>query len=465
MYNGGFVTGGKTCLSEPLLTMNEQIGIAAEIARSVKVPLVMDAGAGWGEPLHTMRTVRECIWAGIAGVHIEDQLFPKRAHYHTYVVHNIPRDAFVDKIRLACKQRDELDKDFVIIARSDAARVTGLAEAIDRVNAAARVGADMGLVFPRTHDEAVATPKRAKLPMIYVQSRGTRDGRPLYSYRELRNMGYAGCIDATLSICVAQHFMARAMLELKKTGDYTGLSEPEFIAARKSVEESCRSGRVLPHRTRDSRTREAVAGADAPGEVDRSIAVRAHNASRRRPWRRITCPNYRNRSGGEKRTPFRRRPGRARSHTQDASDLGHVLTGLQAVGHGGVPRIVDRLTHAVQPVPHPMVAPDRRTEYVFQRLDLVFQALDGCGIAAYLLEITLERLDQLVYLGKIDFRPRVHFLLSHGEPSSRCFAPRSYLTRGPAIATGEPHNGGPPPAPLHAGCREVRAPCRRQPPR
>ena len=237
LYIGGFVTGGKTCLSEPLLTMTEQIGIAAEIARSVKVPLVMDAGAGWGEPLHTMRTVRECIWAGIAGVHIEDQLFPKRAHYHAYVVHNVPRDAFVDKIRLACKQRDELDKDFVIIARSDAARVTGLAEAIDRVNAAARVGADMGLVFPRTHDEAVETPRRAKLPMIYVQSRGTRDGRPLYSYRELKNMGYAGCIDATLSICVVQHFMARAMQELKKTGDYTGMSEQEFIAARKSVED------------------------------------------------------------------------------------------------------------------------------------------------------------------------------------------------------------------------------------
>ncbi len=237
LYNGGFVTGGKSCLSEPLLAMTEQIGTAGEIARSVKVPLVMDAGAGWGEPLHTMRTVRECIWAGVAGVHIEDQLFPKRAHYHTYVVHNIPRDEFVDKIRLACKQRDELDKDFVIIARSDAARVTGIAEAIERVNAAARVGADMGLVFPRTHEEAVATPKRAKLPMIYVQSRGTRDGRPLYSYRDLKNMGYAGCIDATLTVCVVQHFMSRALAELKNTGDYTGITEPDFIAARKGVED------------------------------------------------------------------------------------------------------------------------------------------------------------------------------------------------------------------------------------
>lgn len=237
IYNGGFVTGGKTCISEPLLTMNEQIGTAADIAAAVRVPVVMDAGAAWGEPLHAMRTVRECIRAGIAGVHIEDQLYPKRAHYHTYVVHNIPRADFVDKIKLACRQRDALDRDFVIIARSDAARVTGLKEAVDRVNAAADVGADMGLVFPRNHDEAVAAPKRARVPLIYVQSRGTRDGRPLYGYKQLQEMGYGGCIDATLTICLAYHHLTEALTELKRTGDYTGLAEPQFVAARKGVED------------------------------------------------------------------------------------------------------------------------------------------------------------------------------------------------------------------------------------
>ena len=120
LYNGGFVSGSFSAVSEPLMTMSEQIAIAANIARTVNVPLVMDAGAGWGEPLHTMRTVRECIRNGVAGVHIEDQLFPKRAHYHTYVAHNIPRREFRDKIKLACEQRDRSDPDFVIIARSDA---------------------------------------------------------------------------------------------------------------------------------------------------------------------------------------------------------------------------------------------------------------------------------------------------------------------------------------------------------
>jgi len=237
LYNGGFVTGGSTTISEPLLTMTEQITVAANMAKAVNIPVIMDAGAGWGEPLHTMRTVRECIHAGIAGVHIEDQLFPKRAHYHTYVAHNIPFDEFRDKIRLACVQRDETDRDFVIIARSDACREQGYKEAVKRMRMARDQGADMGLIFPRTHAETKSAPKDCKLPMVYVQSRGNRDGRPLYSFQQLEDMGYAGSIDAILSVGVQYHFMRKALLELKKTGDYTGISQKDYVTARKGVED------------------------------------------------------------------------------------------------------------------------------------------------------------------------------------------------------------------------------------
>jgi 2-methylisocitrate lyase-like PEP mutase family enzyme len=203
----------------------------------VDIPVIMDAGAGWGEPLHTMRTVRECIRAGIAGVHIEDQLFPKRAHYHTYVAHNIPFNEFRDKIRLACVQRDQTDRDFVIIARSDACREQGYKEAVKRMRMACDEGADMGLIFPRTPAEPKSAPKDCKLPMVYVQSRGNRDGRPLYSFKQLEDMGYAGSIDAILSVGVQYHFMRKALLELKKTGDYTGISQKDYITARKGVED------------------------------------------------------------------------------------------------------------------------------------------------------------------------------------------------------------------------------------
>ena len=69
-----------------------------------------------------MRTVREFINAGVAGVHIEDQLYPKRAHYHKYVAHAIPIEEFAYKIRYACRERDETDPDFVVIVRSDTCR-------------------------------------------------------------------------------------------------------------------------------------------------------------------------------------------------------------------------------------------------------------------------------------------------------------------------------------------------------
>jgi len=121
VYIGGFVTGGSRCTSEPLLTMDEQVRVAGDIAKAVKIPAIADGGAGFGEPLHTMRTVQEFSRTGISGIHIEDQLYPKRAHYHKNFAHAIPREKFVDKIKYACAARDETDKDFVIIARTDTA--------------------------------------------------------------------------------------------------------------------------------------------------------------------------------------------------------------------------------------------------------------------------------------------------------------------------------------------------------
>lgn len=237
VYTGGYATGATRAITEPLLTMDEQVRIAGEVARAVAVPLVADAGAGFGEPLHTMRTVREFAIAGVAGIHIEDQLFPKRAHYHKYVAHAVPLPEFVDKIRWACRERDRIDGDFVVIARSDTCREFGLDEAISRVNAAAEVGADLGLVFPRDDSEAEAAPKRAKLPLVWVQSRGNRDGRPIYSLPELQAMGYRACIDAQLLLGVAVHFIREALAEMLQTGRYTGIGDNQFTALRKDIED------------------------------------------------------------------------------------------------------------------------------------------------------------------------------------------------------------------------------------
>jgi 2-methylisocitrate lyase-like PEP mutase family enzyme len=237
VYTGGYATGAVRAITEPLLTMDEQVRVAGDVARAVSVPLVADAGAGFGEPLHTMRTVREFAATGVAGIHIEDQLYPKRAHYHKYVAHAVPVVEFVDKIRWACRERDHTDPDFVIIARSDTCREFGLDEAMRRVNAAAEVGADLGLVFPRNDAEAARAPQLSKLPLVWVQSRGNRDGRPIYGLDQLKAMGYRACIDAQLLLGVAVHFMRQALDEMQRTGQYTAIGDNQFTAVRKDIED------------------------------------------------------------------------------------------------------------------------------------------------------------------------------------------------------------------------------------
>jgi 2-methylisocitrate lyase-like PEP mutase family enzyme len=236
VYTGGFVTGGSRCTSEPLLTMDEQTRVAADVANAVRIPLVVDGGAGFGEPLHTMRTVREFIRAGIAGTHIEDQLYPKRAHYHKYVAHVIPRKDFVDKIKFACRQRDESDEHFVIIARTDACRFEGLDEAVARIDLAAEAGADMGLIFPRNDDEMKQAPKRSKIPLVYVISRGNRDGRPLPTAAQLADMGYKAAIDALTYMLASFHFAKLAYAEIRRTGSYSGLTHEQCVQARHEIE-------------------------------------------------------------------------------------------------------------------------------------------------------------------------------------------------------------------------------------
>ena len=235
-YVGGYVSGASKAITEPLLTLTEQVKIGSEVASSINIPVLADAGAGFGEPLHTMRTVKEFINGGLAGIHIEDQLFPKRAHYHKNMVHAISPIEFRDKIKFACKTRDELDPDFLIIARTDTCRELGLEEAVSRINLAAEVGADMGLLFPRTKKEAIEATRLSNIPLVYVQSRGNRDDRPLFSRNQLEEMGYAMCIDAQIMLLVSYNAQRQMLKKLKDNGDFTELSKEENVTIRKEIE-------------------------------------------------------------------------------------------------------------------------------------------------------------------------------------------------------------------------------------
>jgi methylisocitrate lyase len=231
---GGYALGAHLAASEPLLTMTEVVDSARRIATSIQIPLIVDAGTGYGDPLHVMRTVRELERAGVAALHIEDQVFPKRAHYHRdYREHTIAADEMVTRIRYACQARQ--DPDFVIIARTDTMRTDGYAEGMRRAQVYAEAGADMVMLFPNTADEAARAPRDCAVPLMYVNSAGNRVGRPVFSLAELESMGYKAVGDA-ISFIIAAYAGVRAALEQLRASGRTGIERDHAIATRQAIE-------------------------------------------------------------------------------------------------------------------------------------------------------------------------------------------------------------------------------------
>jgi 2-methylisocitrate lyase-like PEP mutase family enzyme len=171
-----YMTGAGTAASHGypdygLLTMSEMVENAGRIAGAVDIPVVADADTGYGNELNVVRTVREYEQRGVAAIHVEDQVFPKRCG-HLDDKEVIPFDDYIAKIRAAADARRSLD--FLIIARTDARAVVGFEEAIKRANAALAAGAEMAFVeAPQTIDEVKAIPKLVGGPcLLNVVRRG-----------------------------------------------------------------------------------------------------------------------------------------------------------------------------------------------------------------------------------------------------------------------------------------------------
>ena len=168
-----------------LMTMPEIVEHAKNVQETVDLPLVADADTGYGNATNVVRTVREYVRAGVGGVHVEDQVFPKRCG-------NVSGKAFVDraeavgKIRAAADVRDERDEDFVVIGRSD---VEDTAEAIERVNAYADAGAD--LVYPSgvdTVEDLETTGELVDAPLMYTNS--AVGDKPVLEPARLSELGF-----------------------------------------------------------------------------------------------------------------------------------------------------------------------------------------------------------------------------------------------------------------------------------
>jgi len=198
------------------LTQTEVVAATRRVCASVSIPIIIDADTGYGNALNVIRTVNELIEAGAAGMFLEDQIWPKRCG-HMKGKRVIPIEEHVQKIRAAVDARR--NRDFFIVARTDARQVTGLDDAIRRCRRYREAGADALFVEgPRSVEELATIARELPPPLVANMLEG--GVTPLLTKEELESLGFQ------LIVCplTALYASAKAMQEifgLLKTGGTT----------------------------------------------------------------------------------------------------------------------------------------------------------------------------------------------------------------------------------------------------
>ena len=187
-----YMTGAGTALTrlgKPDLgfaTLSEMVSNAAAMATTVSIPLIADADTGYGGSLNVYRTVREYERAGVAALHIEDQVFPKRCG-HLDGKQVVASEEMVIKLRAAVEART--DEDFVIIARTDALAVTGIDDTLRRCRAYVEAGADVLFVEAvRSQEEIERLVREVTVPLLYNFVEHGKS--PLLPIVELQRLGF-----------------------------------------------------------------------------------------------------------------------------------------------------------------------------------------------------------------------------------------------------------------------------------
>lgn len=213
--SGAGVTNAATGYPDiALLTLTEMARQAHYVARAVDIPVIADADTGYGEVHNVMRAVEELENAGLAGIHLEDQVAPKRCG-HLDGKQVIPAVEMARKIRAAARAKS--DPDFYLIARTDARGVEGFDHAVDRAKRYLDAGADA--IFPESlqHvDEFAKFADRVNAPLL---ANMTEFGKtPLITAADFESMGYAMVIFPMTAFRVMMAAAAELYAELKSTG-------------------------------------------------------------------------------------------------------------------------------------------------------------------------------------------------------------------------------------------------------
>jgi 2-methylisocitrate lyase-like PEP mutase family enzyme len=164
VYMSGGSLGWYKCVTEANITLPEMAQIAVDARAVCRLPIILDAGGGWGDPMHIHRTIALSEAAGFAAIEIEDQLLPRRVEHHIGIDNLVDTELMVDKVKEAIAART--DPNLVIVARTNTRRVHGLDDALRRGEAFHRAGADMLFIYTRDAEEMRFVAERLPAPLM-----------------------------------------------------------------------------------------------------------------------------------------------------------------------------------------------------------------------------------------------------------------------------------------------------------
>lgn len=226
-FEAVYLSGGSVARSTGvpdlgLMTMSEVIERARQVVNAVQIPVIADADTGYGNALNVVRTVREFGRAGVAAIHIEDQVTPKRCG-HLEGKEVIPLGEMENKLRAALEART--DPDFAIIARTDSRAIHGLDDAIKRGKAFARLGVDAVFIEAAESEAELETIARSirDVPLMVNMFQGGKT--PLLPASRLEKMGYRIAIFPSDTQRAAIHAMKEALAVLKRDGSTAAIDD------------------------------------------------------------------------------------------------------------------------------------------------------------------------------------------------------------------------------------------------
>ncbi len=203
-----------------LMNMPEMVDNARRIVSAVGVPVIADADTGYGNPINVIRTVQEFERAGVAAIHMEDQVAPKKCG-HMEGKQVIPAEEMVAKLRAAADARRS--PDFLLIARTDARAVEGIEAAIDRARLYREAGADV-LFVEAPHSEAEIRAVAAAFPDVPLLFNYAEGGKtPAVDYGLLAELGFAIVIFPISTLLAATQAMRDVLARIKLDGSPIGV--------------------------------------------------------------------------------------------------------------------------------------------------------------------------------------------------------------------------------------------------